>query len=146
MLRVNGDLLLKKDVVPNCFKAKEDQLLFAPNQIEQIDIEQHNRRQNCKSCNIFKIENDKLKQINFETAANFDVKLQKKDQEIDQLKCKCFDQSLLISGLKNKINLLEKYVVEVETKNKKLREKIMQPTDSVSLQLDLYFCIFFERH
>lgn len=80
----------------------------------------------CENCKILQSERNQLSQTLSKTQIDFDFELEKKNIEINELKCKLEDKSLIIKSLKEQNKAMNDAMNKIETQNGKLRANNLQ--------------------
>lgn len=128
----NGEIGLNENAVPVCFNEK-----FPP---PSANFQSPCLQRHCDECNNLKTELDQLKQSLFNAKVESDFELQRKNDQIQTLLCKCDDVSLKAKGLKEKIVYLEKIVRENNYEIKRLQDQMNQlPEIDVNFEFGISF-------
>lgn len=148
----NKRIQLKKGSIPICTNAKQDHETSINDENENANDEPSIRvpqiiekGDSCKNCCILLVECEELKKSLLKQRLNSEIKILKKEKEIEKMLNKCRAQSDTIDGMKVKINVLEKSInvhkLQIENlRDQKLRLMNVADTD-VTNSITIYLII-----
>lgn len=138
----NGEIGLEANVVPTQFKSQSVPVGFKSQSSSSVaNVQSLNLQPHCDNCTILKMELDQLKKSLFKAKVDSDFELQKKNDQVQKLKCKHDDGLLTVKGFKERIIHLEKLVKENNSEIQKLQGQINQLPE-VNVNFKLFILIY----